>query len=180
MNRMMTDVLNVATVIDGKVQLKRQQIETSGFVRNIIHSLELLAKQKSITLDLKIPRKISSFWGDPNQLEQCITNVVGNAIKFSEKNSEILIAVKEDPENIRFEVEDYGIGLTEAEINNLFQRFGRSELNNDNEGVGLGLAITKEIIDQHRGKIWVESQPGKGCRFVMELPKDPRHMVSRN
>jgi signal transduction histidine kinase len=173
LNEMVSAILNMATVVSGKVQIRRRQIETSDYIKHIIESLTFLAKEKAITLDVVVPQKIAPFWGDPNRLEQCITNLVGNAIKFAENNSEIMIAVNEEKDKIRFEVKDEGIGMTEEEMATVFDRFERN--NSDSiEGAGLGLAITKEIIDQHNGKIWVESKTGEGSKFIFELPKDPR------
>ncbi|OGQ26953.1 MAG: hypothetical protein A3I75_05260 [Deltaproteobacteria bacterium RIFCSPLOWO2_02_FULL_50_16] len=173
LTRMATDILSVATVINGKIQLRREKIATPIFVNRVIQSLEYLGQKKKITLDLDVPQKISSFWGDPDRIEQCLTNIVENAVKFAHRDTEVHINVREEPESIRFEVKDQGQGIPEEEIEKIFNRFERSRGDNA-EGFGLGLAITKEIIDLHRGRIWVESQPGKGSSFIFELPKDLR------
>jgi signal transduction histidine kinase len=112
---------------------------------------------------------------DAAQIRRALTNLVGNAIKFSPHGGTITLGARNEPEGVLLWVTDEGIGISESAMEGLFQKFYR--VNNAETrsigGTGLGLALTKEIITAHTGKIWVESSPGSGSTFYVSLPSVP-------
>jgi len=109
---------------------------------------------------------------DKIRISQVITNLVENAAKYSPEKGRIKLEVKKDHENVIFSVEDEGQGIAREDIDKLFDRFyqATNKTTGNNRGTGLGLSICKGIVEAHGGKIWVESEPGKGSRFSFSLP----------
>ena len=138
---------------------------------------------------------MKTYWADPNRLNQVLMNILSNAVKYTPKGGHIRLEVEELPRNehfarYRFVVQDDGIGMSEEFQKTLFEPFTREEHSGTNkvQGTGLGMAITKSIVDLMGGTIGVESTPGKGTRFevVLEFPIDAeadygasRHRCSR-
>ena len=110
--------------------------------------------------------------GDPGRLRQVLPNLVGNAIKFTPQGGRIGIAASAVDRLLTVAVSDTGIGISKGELKKIFTKFYQAYTGEDrnNEGTGLGLFISKEIVKKHNGKIWAESEIGKGSRFVVELP----------
>ncbi len=109
---------------------------------------------------------------DPALLQQAIVNLVENAIKYSPMGSKVEINLSAKPNMVIFEVRDAGIGIAPLDLPRVFEKFFRSgrRENNSSRGSGLGLAIVKSITDQHHGRVWAESQLGKGSSFFIEIP----------
>lgn len=110
------------------------------------------------------------FYGNSEKISQVLTNLVTNAIKFSPKKSEIIIASHKKNGSVVVSVQDFGIGLSQNEQKHVFDRFYQSKEHKTYPGLGLGLYLCTQIIKQHKGKIWVESEKGKGSRFYFSLP----------
>jgi signal transduction histidine kinase len=107
-------------------------------------------------------------------MEQVITNLISNAIKFSSAKGEIEISLSADDEWVRCTVSDHGCGIEEEDLGRIFGKFQQAGLPQRGSGTGLGLAITHALVTEHKGRIWVESRIGKGSRFTFRLPVAPR------
>ena len=113
---------------------------------------------------------------DPQRIGQVVSNLVGNALKFTPRSGSVDVELRPNPEGAEIEVRDTGVGIDPAELPRIFERFFRGSRANEarSSGSGLGLAIAKSIVDMHGGRITVESSLGVGTRFVVSLPRDPR------
>lgn len=158
------------------LSLVKQRADLSKIIKEISNDMMHLIKKRDLILNLEIPDKLVLNI-DSIRIEQVITNLLSNAIKNTPPKGKITINLQKEGKWAKLIVNDTGIGLTEKEINILFNRFGKIERHEngleyiDITGSGLGLFISKEIIDLHGGKIWVESLGrNKGCTFYVKLP----------
>ena len=112
----------------------------------------------------------------PQRIGQVVANLVGNAVKFTPRGGSVAVDVAATPDGARIEVTDTGVGIEPAELPHIFERFYRGSRANEarGSGSGLGLAIVRSIVDMHGGTVEVESSVGRGSRFTVTLPRDPR------
>ena len=177
------DILDFSKIEAGKLELERTPVAISEVVEGVCDTLSSLADSKNVDLFVFVsPEGPAQVWSDPVRLRQIFFNLVGNAIKFSggrpkqrgrvELRLEVVCA---SPLTVRIRVEDNGIGMTEATQRHLFQSFSQAEVSTTRRfgGTGLGLAICKRIVDLMGGVISVESAPGQGTTFAIELPLEP-------
>lgn len=146
---------NIVEVIEDIVRL----------IINYIHSEDL-----NIIFDTDIEEKIIAC--DPEKIERVLLNLISNAIKFSEKGKEIYVNIQDKNEFVEISVKDNGVGIASNYIGAIFDRFKQvnKSLSRNAEGTGIGLNLTKSIIELHKGKIFVESEFGKGSKFTFTLP----------
>ncbi len=123
-------------------------------------------------LSCRCPPICPSLLGDPQCLEQVLTNLVGNAIKFTLAGGVVTITAELNPDHITIMVTDTGPGIAEAELVHIFTKFYQAQKNipQREPGNGLGLHISKQLIEKHNGKIWAESKPNQGSTFFVQLP----------
>ncbi|MBL8050040.1 MAG: cyclic nucleotide-binding domain-containing protein [Anaerolineales bacterium] len=152
-----------------------QPIHMANVVENVIKKYESKAKARHVSLKTKGNTSVSPVQGDEHSLERVVTALVDNAIKFSPPNGSVEIRFSEEGNHVKISVEDHGIGIAPEIRPHIFDRFFHTEKYNDAEelysGLGIGLSITRQVIQQHRGTIEVESQPGKGSTFIISLLK---------
>lgn len=169
------DILNTAELESGAVQIKKVEEDLSFFIKLSVRELRGLARLRNITVTSKIKNKLTTSF-EPEQLHQVISNLINNAIKYTPPDGTIEIESEVNDGYITVSVKDSGIGITEEEKDRLFTQFGKIErygqgLDIISEGSGLGLYISKKVIELHGGKIWVESQGrNKGSTFHFSLP----------
>ena len=144
---------------------------------NMEESLENALTNLKVAIEENNAEVISStslpkIFGDYSQMTQLFQNLIGNAIKYrSEEPPKINISTKNEDKNWLFSIKDNGLGIDPKEADDIFKIFRRLHANNEYEGTGIGLAITKRIIERHDGQIWVDSQPGNGSTFYFTLPR---------
>ncbi len=170
--RIIDGLLDVSKIEAGKAEPKRSLINISDLVRQAASSFEFKVKEKGLEMRLDIDNVIGSVWADPDRITQVLTNLIGNAVKFTD-SGHIDILCKDKSDGVVCSVSDTGVGISKDDLPKVFdkfQQFGRTPGAGD-KGTGLGLSIAKSIIDMHNGAIWVESEPGKGSRFAFKLRK---------
>ena len=113
------------------------------------------------------------IWGDRDKVTEVIINLLNNAIKYTPEKGSIVVRIDGDDKEIRFEVYDSGPGIAKEDFEKIFDKFERVTVEKQ-EGTGLGLSIAKDIVGLHKGRIWVESEIGKGSKFIFVLPRDLR------
>ncbi|HGJ63949.1 TPA: response regulator [bacterium] len=177
LEKLVNEILAFSKLEDGKMDMSFSIVDLKALSHDIIYNLGELALQKFIKIDEKIPADLPKAYADPDKLEQVLTNIIDNAIKFTPENGKIIVEAKLSKNGsnnnfsdyIEVSVSDTGIGISPEDQQRIFDRFERATLYN--KGVGLGLAIAKKIIDNHNGKIWVESELGSGSKFIFTIPR---------
>lgn len=156
----------------GKIKLKLDPINLIDIFKTVLLDLGGLLKERNIRVDLE-EKKLPKVFADEMRLYQIIYNILDNARKYSGKNSRISISFHMKKDRVMFTVEDRGVGMSFLEKRNIFKRFTRAEntLSNEAGGFGLGLYIVKSLVVSHKGKIWVESEKGKGTKVNVLLNK---------
>jgi signal transduction histidine kinase len=151
------------------VAYQKEDLNLEELINQVTAGLKLLAEKKNLSLTTKIPDKLPEVSGDRQEITRLISNLIDNAIKYSE-SGEIVVSALRRPRKIEISVKDQGIGLSTPKGNydKLFDRFFQER--SSSEGSGVGLAICKGIVEAHGGKIWVESEgKGKGTTFKFTL-----------
>lgn len=150
-----------------------QPVDMAGVVEQVVKKYEAAARAKRVNVKVKGGNRLPPVQGDPPTLERAVTALVDNAIKFSHPNGEVEVRLSERGNHVAISVEDHGIGV-DAEIRpRIFDRFFHLERSGDQlfSGLGIGLSITRQVIQQHRGTLDVESEPGRGSTFTISLLK---------
>ena len=174
------NLLELSKLDSGLVLLDLRPDDVRGTIESAVEQQQPAAERKGITMTTDLPRRPLRIRHDPPRVGQIVTNLVGNAIKFTEPDGSIAVRATGLPDGgAMIEVADTGVGIVEAELPLIFDRFYRGSGANEARGAGsgLGLAIVKSIVDMHHGTIEVESRLGHGSRFVVRLPRDPQEVV---
>ena len=179
------DILDFEKIRSGMLRIEQIDFDLQGLLHSIVTMVRPSAEEKHVHLSLKTgPNLPSVLSGDPMRLTQILVNLLGNAIKFTEFGSVTLCVdalPKTDPTDstvrIRFEVEDTGIGIDEAEHVRIFERFAQAatDMSRKYGGTGLGLSLVRMLVELQQGEIRLESTPGKGSTFTVEIPYQPGH-----
>lgn len=176
LNRLINEFLDSAKLENSKSSEKRSLFNITGVTRTIMDSLDVIAKDRGIILEGIIPDKKIEIWGDPDKLNQVISNLVDNAIKYNKPEGKVQVSLKEADDSIVISVKDTGMGIPKGDLDKVFDRFYRVE-RSDTAGIpgtGLGLSIVKDIVNMHKGAISVESEINDGSKFTVALPKNLR------
>ena len=179
--RIIDGLLDISKIEAGKIELKKRLVNIVSIARQVLNSFELITKEKGIELKLDSSEPEVSVYVDPDRMIQILTNLVGNASKFTEKGY-IEIAIRQKEEIVECCISDTGIGIAEENIPKVFgkfEQFGRVS-GPGAKGTGLGLAITKAFVEMHKGRIWVESKFGEGTKFIFTLPHKPIKAMFRD
>ncbi len=170
--RLVNNLLDLSRIESGKIKLNRKWIDVIPLVDEVVAENNSQITKKGLTLTKEFSNAAGSVWADKDKLVEVVTNLLSNAIKYTPLGGKIVIKVSGSRKEVRFEIADSGPGIAKKDFYRLFDKFER--LTTDNiEGTGLGLSISKDIIDLHKGKIWAESELGKGSKFVFTLPRKP-------
>lgn len=170
---LLNHLMQASRLEPGALKLNHESVDTFALVANCIESLKPTAEAKNVHILSEISPETPDISGDPQYLQQVFLNLIGNAIKFSDPQTKIWVrAGSLDKRNrLTLSVIDNGPGILEEDQSKLFNKFYRgASVRNHLDGVGLGLSITKNIVEAHGGTIWVESQVGKGTTFSFTLP----------
>ena len=170
---LINDLLDLAKIESGRIEVKSSRVSLSGLVHEVAESLRPVAAEKVIALEAIIREPSILVWADRDKINQVLTNLIGNAIKFTPVQGRVAVsASRNGGESVQVSVSDSGPGVPADEKEKIFAKFYRiAEVNGENsKGTGLGLAISKALVELHGGKIWVESEEGGGSTFSFTLP----------
>ena len=173
------DILNISKLQAGKVELETSPFSLEDILQGIIAQISAVSQEKGLELLISIAEDVPvCLVGDSLRLGQVLSNLISNAVKFTDEG-EVIIGIKMLKNGgssalLQFSVKDTGIGLTEEQINNLFQPFNQAETSTTRKygGTGLGLAISRNLVNLMGGEIWVESKAGKGSTFFVTVSFD--------
>ena len=165
------DLLDLSKLESGKYPMNYQKVKVKEVLEYALKPVRLFARQKNIEIKISLKEELV-LDADFQHLGRVITNLAENAIQYEPEGGSINIDIKSDPKQITFCIRDHGPGIPSEALDLIFDKFVRvKDFKDAEEGnIGLGLAIAKEVINMHSGKIWVESKPGAGSRFYFTLP----------
>jgi signal transduction histidine kinase len=170
MERLINDLLDLASVEDGKLRVAAERHDARTLVERAVDLLRPLADAKALSLDLALPPTPVEAVFDPDRMLQVVSNVLQNAIKFTPKGGVVRVAAKQSGRHTLLSITDTGIGISDVELPKIFERF--RQLDGNRDGLGLGLYISKWIVEAHGGRIWAESTRGTGSTFYITLPAE--------
>lgn len=166
---LINELMDVSRIESGKVTLHKELFNVSTLVKKIVDEQKIIYANHAIFFHNSNGKNCLMF-GDPYRISQVMVNLIANAVKYSPKKKRINIRLSRYRNFVTISVQDYGIGISADNQSRIFDRFYRAMEMDHVEGLGLGLYISREIVDMHHGKIWVKSQPGKGSTFFIKLP----------
>ncbi|NLJ41078.1 MAG: hypothetical protein GX352_05640 [Clostridiales bacterium] len=168
------EALSELSLVEGEeIRLHREGLDLSSLLSSVIESFEPMFMGKNINVSKEIQEDIY-FTGDRDRLNQIFTNVLSNSYKYTEQGGRVTVRLGQRQGGIIISIEDTGIGIPQSDIQHIFERFYRADLSRHRGtgGVGIGLTITKALVDAHGGKIAIESEGEKGTKITVELPID--------
>jgi PAS domain S-box-containing protein len=168
--RLINDILDIERMNSGKATLERKDCSIGAIIEQAVAEMQGMATASNVAVVAK-PADIT-VWADPDRIVQTLTNLIGNAIKFSPEAGRVTVSVEVDQSHAVVQVADQGRGIPQDKLESVFGRFQQVDASDSREkgGTGLGLAICQSIVQQHDGRIWVESEVDKGSRFKFTLP----------
>lgn len=174
-NRMATlvsDLADISRIESGNLRLEPREVPVWDVIDEVVTLTRTQVTQKHQTVTVNIPRELPKVWCDRNRLAQILTNLISNAIKYTQEGGAIVVHATREGDLIQIKVEDNGLGMTPEDQHKLFSKFFRSadEKIREAPGTGLGLSITKNLIELQGGKIWFESEYRKGTTFHFTVP----------
>jgi signal transduction histidine kinase len=178
---LINDILDVAAIEAGKVRLEPEATPLASIVSHVLELHRPLASERDVRLEMSLPDDLPDLWVDPKRLTQILNNLVSNAIKFSPGGKgTVRISAVVVGERVAISVKDDGIGIPAEELHRLFREFERIQTPGASkvQGTGLGLALTKKLVELHGGLISIESAPGRGSKFTVSLPARAAPVVS--
>ena len=167
------DILDLATADAGVLELSLGEVSVEDTVKQAVQGLKDRLRERHIQLAENIDENIGTFIGDERRIVQILFNLLSNAIEFSEEGGNIELAASETDENLIFSVRDWGAGIPEAFLENVFERFESRGDGQRRGGAGLGLSIVKRFVELHDGTVEIESKEGVGTKVLCHLPKQP-------
>ena len=169
---LVNDLLDAAKLESGSLQLELAPTDVRALIHEICEPLEPLAREKGITLTEDVPAKLPPVRADRAKLRRVIVNLLSNALKFTPKGGRVTVRVEESGAGVRVSVADTGIGIAAADIPLLFDKYeqARHRATRGEKGTGLGLYITRQLVELHGGRIHVESEVGHGSTFSFTIP----------
>ena len=169
MERMLVDLVDDARIEGGTVHLVLQRIELESYLWVLIDGHKNAIDENRI--EIRIPQDLPAVTADPDRLERIFLNLISNALKFSPPDSKVIIAAREAIDgDVLVSISDQGKGLSDEDSTRIFRRFFQADSTKKPGGVGLGLYISRLLVEAHGGRIWVESSVGRGSTFRFTLP----------
>lgn len=170
--RLVNQILDIRKIENGRMKLSLRRIDTGQFIGTLMMNFRNLANERGISLNLEQPKEKAYVWADRDKLDKVMFNLLSNAFRFTPKGKSITVNITPKAEGVVIKVKDEGSGIAPERQKSIFGIF-----NSDNEGsvvnqphTGIGLALTKDLVELHHGRIHVESSLGKGSTFIVELP----------
>jgi PAS domain S-box-containing protein len=177
MNRLIRDLLDVSTMEAGRFAIEHARISPSELLAEFVEAQRPMAAASTLELRLDVSDELPDIWGDSSRVLQVLENLIGNASKFTAPGGLITIGAVPRSGEVVFWVADSGCGISAEGLPHVFDRFWQAR-KGDRKGAGLGLPITRGIVEAHGGRIWVESTPGRGTIFFFTIPEAARTAAS--
>ncbi|NOQ18202.1 MAG: GAF domain-containing protein [Dehalococcoidales bacterium] len=176
---LINDLLDISKIEAGQIVTEMEEVSLKTIVDGPVEMGHTLAERKGLKLKVDIPKKLPHLYVASTRLQNALTQLISNAITYTDPGGSVKLRIVDSPNTVRFEVSDTGIGIPKEELDQVFKEFFRAS-NVKVKGSGLGLSIVKGIIEAHGGDIWAESpcpETGKGCRFTFTIPKGGKEIT---
>jgi signal transduction histidine kinase len=172
LNRLVEDLRTLSLSDAGELHLNRDKVSPRDLLEHAAAARKTEAKAKNITLQIESSMELPAVDVDPDRMTQVMVNLLDNALRYTPAGGSISLSARQNQEAVQIEVKDTGPGIPPEDLSHLFERFYRGDKSRQREegGTGLGLAIAKSLVESQNGQIRVESQPGEGATFLIELP----------
>jgi signal transduction histidine kinase len=168
----LAELLDIVKTGTGKLQLQVGPVDMKSLVLGTCQQMSPMLRSKRQKLNTDLPDVLPIIHGDGQRLEQVLLNLLNNAVKFTGEGGNILVRVRKDDASLIVDVQDDGIGIAREEQPRLFKPYSRLSADRQRHpGLGLGLALAKQVVELHGGRIWVESESGQGSTFSFSLPR---------
>jgi signal transduction histidine kinase len=170
--RLVNDLLDTSRLERGKLEIALQPIDVAVLTKDVLDEISPLIQERDQILSVQIPDDLPKASAERQLLRQAILNLISNAMKYTPRGGKIRIAARREDSQVRWEVEDSGIGIPRSDLGKLFEKFYRAEnaVAVETEGTGLGLYLVRLIVEQFGGKVWCTSEEGVGSTFAFTLP----------
>ncbi|MDP2921872.1 MAG: ATP-binding protein [Candidatus Omnitrophota bacterium] len=174
--KLITDILDLSKLESGRIMMHKRKLNINDIIKDIYVSMKVMAEQKNLEFTISLKDSVEPIWIDPDRIGQVIKNLVSNAIKFNKDKGRINISTTTEnikgKDYVKIAVEDNGIGIPQDEIENLFRHFTPldTSMTRQHNGAGMGLAISKGIVELHGGSIWVVSERDTGSKVIFTIP----------
>lgn len=171
--KMVSELLNLSKLESGGEIYKYQKVTVDDIIDSAITPMLMQFEQNHINFEMDIQENLPELNVDANKVAWVIINLLGNAVRYTSESGNIKLFARKENSSVLFCVKDNGIGIKPEYISRIFDKFvqvNHANLEKQNKGIGLGLAIAKEFVEAHHGKIWVKSEPGKGSEFYFTIP----------
>jgi len=174
------ELLDIVKTGSGSLQLQLEPVDIRSLVQGVVLQVSPLIQSKNQNLTTEISGGLPIFNCDGPKLEQVLINLLNNASKFTPHGGRIVVRARPDSNGAIISVKDNGVGIASSEHSRLFKPYSRIDADRQRHpGLGLGLALAKQVVELHAGRIWVESEPGAGSTFFFTLPRRPGGPLSR-
>ena len=173
LSQMVSELLELSRIESGRVPLVRRIITPHDLLLEAYKRMHAQAERGDLTIDIHASDQLPPVEVDARRIEQVLVNLLHNAIKFSQPGNQILLSAIQEEGGVTFCVEDFGTGISESDLERIFERFYKTDQARSSGGTGLGLSIAKHIVEAHQGRIWAESTLNQGSRFFFWIPLQP-------
>ena len=173
LGRLINDILDLSRIEAGRIDLRPAYLPMASLAKEVAEVLRTVAAEKLISLEVAAAEENTRVWADRDKVTQVLMNLIGNALKFTPSYGKVTVGIKSaDPEWVQISIADTGPGIASEDANKIFDKFYQAAQPNKQKtrGTGLGLTISKALVEMHGGSIWVESGPGNGSNFCFTLP----------
>jgi signal transduction histidine kinase len=169
--RLINDILDLSKIEAGRMQLRKQRMSLLDSVQRSVRTIKSYADGFKVSLKIECPGQPPDVMGDRDRIDQIITNLLGNAVKFSPEEGTVTVAMSCDAKEVTCRVMDSGPGIPQEQAERIFDKFQQLPGQTKKKGgTGLGLAIARALVEEHGGRIWVESEVGRGSQFIFTVP----------
>lgn len=171
--KMVSELLNLSKLESGGEIYKYQKVSVDDLIDSAITPMLMQFEQNKLNFEMDIEQNLPKLNVDANKVAWVLINLLGNAVRYTSENGNVKLFVRKENASVLFCVKDNGIGIKPEYISRIFDKFvqvNHANIEKQNKGIGLGLAIAKEFVEAHHGKIWVKSEPGKGSEFYFTIP----------
>ncbi|MBI2238188.1 MAG: HAMP domain-containing protein [Actinobacteria bacterium] len=175
LTRLVDQLLDLSRLESGDVPLEREEVALAPLVSEVLSEIEVSRSGKGVAVEGRVPADLPPVYADRERVHQVLFNLLDNAVRFTPPGGEVVVSASRHNGSCEIRVEDTGPGIAPEHLPRLFERFYRVDPARSREdgGTGIGLAIARSVVEAHGGRIWAESEPGKGSVFTFELPVAP-------